>query len=476
MEKYDVIIIGGGPAGLVASKLLVAFGKKTAIVERAKLGGDCTHSGCVPSKTLLKSAKAIFDAKNLSKYGLSANEFDIDTSKVMTHVRSVVDEIYAHETPEIFEKAGVNIIEGEATFKSPNEIIVNDKVYHASKFIVATGARASIPNIEGLKTISYLTNENIFLQETIPTSMIIIGTGAIGIEMATAFNRLGTKVTLLSRSTGILKNSDDELTSILLKQLVLEGIEFINKVNFLKVEENDTEKLITIEQNGVQKILSAQELLVASGRAPNVNLGLENAQVTYDVKGIKVDEYLKTSNENIYAIGDVSTQYKFTHIAEQEAIVAASNIGLPINKKMSYEHIGWCVYSDPELAQIGLTPKEADSQYGDEVKTYKLEYKNSDRGYTDVDKVGMIKVSVLNGGRIVGASILGTRAGELIHQLQLAKTFNISFDKLSRMVYLYPTYSDIIKQPAKQFYISKLLNNKALKFLKAAKSFFSGSK
>ena len=476
MEKFDVIIIGGGPAGLVASKILVAFGKKTAIVERAKLGGDCTHSGCVPSKTLLKSAKAVYDAKHLNKYGLNSNSLDIDTSNVLSHVRGVVDEIYAHETPEVFEKAGVNIIEGEATFKSSNEIIVNDKVYQASKFIVATGARASIPNIEGLKTIAYLTNENVFLQESIPESMIIIGTGAIGIEMATAFNRLGTKVTLLSRSTGILKSSDDELSSILLKQLVVEGIEFINKVNFLKVEENNQEKLITIEQNGVQKVLSAQELLVASGRAPNVNLGLENAGVTYDAKGIKVDAYLKTSNENIYAIGDVSTQYKFTHIAEQEAIVAASNIGLPINKKMSYEHIGWCVYSDPELAQIGLTPKEADSQYGDEVKTYKLEYKNSDRGYTDVDKVGMIKVSVLNGGRIVGASILGTRAGELIHQLQLAKTFNISFDKLSKMVYLYPTYSDIIKQPAKKFYINKLLNNKALKFLKAAKGFFVGSK
>ena len=476
MEKFDVIIIGGGPAGLVASKILVAFGKKTAIVERAKLGGDCTHSGCVPSKTLLKSAKAVYDAKYLSKYGLNSNTLDIDTSNVLSHVRGVVDEIYAHETPEIFEKAGVNIIEGEATFKSPNEIIVNDKVYHASKFIVATGASASIPNIEGLKAISYLTNENVFLQESIPKSMIIIGTGAIGIEMATAFNRLGTKVTLLSRSTGILKSSDDELSSILLKQLILEGIEFINKVNFIKVEENDTLKLITIDQNGVQKVLSAQELLLASGRVPNVNFGLENAQVNYDAKGIKVDAYLKTSNENIYAIGDVSTQYKFTHIAEQEAIVAASNIGLPINKKMSYEHIGWCVYSDPELAQIGLTPKEADSQYGDEVKTYKLEYKNSDRGYTDVDKVGMIKVSVLNGGRIVGASILGTRAGELIHQLQLAKTFNISFDKLSKMVYLYPTYSDIIKQPAKKFYINKLLNNKALKFLKAAKGFFAGSK
>lgn len=472
MEKFDVIIIGGGPAGLVASKILVAFGKKTAIVEKVKLGGDCTHSGCVPSKTLLKSAKAFHDTKNLSKYGLTSEKLTIDTSNVLNHVRSVVDEIYAHETPEVFEKAGVNIIEGEALFKSNNEIIVNDTIYTANKFIIASGATAAIPPINGLEKVNYLTNENLFLQKSIPTSMIIIGTGAIGIEMATAFNRLGCKVTILSRSEAILKESDEEMSSIILEELVKEGITFINNTEFLSVDENENGKSILLKQNGTEKTVTAQEILIATGRAPNVNLDLEKANVNYDNKGVKVNEYLQTSNENIYAIGDVSTKYKFTHIAEQEAIVAASNIGLPINKKMSYENIGWCVYSDPELAQIGLTPKDALKLYGNDLKTYKFEYKNSDRGYTDVDKIGMIKVSVLNSGKIVGASILGSRAGELIHQLQLAKTFNISFDKLSKMVYLYPTYADIIKQPAKQFYINKLLNNKFLKFAKIVKAVF----
>lgn len=474
MEKFDVIIIGGGPAGLVASKILVAFGKKTAIVERAKLGGDCTHSGCVPSKTLLKSAKAYYDAKNINKYGLSSNDISIDTTNVLSHVRSVVDEIYAHETPEIFEDAGVNVIQGNASFINLNEINVDGIIYSANKFIIATGARAAIPNIEGLKDIDYLTNENIFLQESIPESMIVIGTGAIGIEMATAFNRLGSKVTILSRSEGILKENDEELTNILLEQLQKEGIDFINNVDFVKATQKENLKSIYIKRNGEEKVICASEVLIATGRAPNVDLGLLNANVDYDDKGVNVNEYLQTSNENIYAIGDVATKYKFTHIAEQEAIVAASNIGLPINKKMSYENIGWCVYSDPELAQIGLTPKQAFEKYSDDVKTYKFEYKNSDRGYTDVDKIGQIKVSVLNNGKIVGASILGSRAGELIHQLQLAKTFNITFDKLSKMVYLYPTYSDIIKQPSKQFYINKLLNNKFLKALKKIKSIIVG--
>lgn len=472
MEKFDVIIIGGGPAGLVASKILVAFGKKTAIIERAKLGGDCTHSGCVPSKTLLKSAQAFHESRNISKYGLSSNEISIDTSNVLNHVRSVVNEIYSHETPEIFEKAGVNIIEGTASFKNQNEVIVNDKTYYADKFIIATGASAAIPKINGIENINYLTNENLFLQEKIPESMMIIGTGAIGIEMACAFNRLGTKVTVLSRSEGILKENDKELSDILLEELKKEGINFISNITFEKIEETDSIKSLYIKQNNEEKIITANEILLATGRAPNVDLGLENAGVDYDKRGVKVNEYLQTTASNIYSMGDVSTKYKFTHIAEQEAIVAASNVGLPINKKMSYENIGWCVFAQPELAQIGLSAHEASKTYGKEVQTYKFEYKNSDRGYTDIDKIGLIKVSVLGSGKIVGASILGSRAGELIHQLQLAKTFNISFDKLSKIVYLYPTYADIIKQPSKQFYINKLMNNPILKLLKTIKSVF----
>ena len=462
MEKFDVIIIGGGPAGLVASKVLVAFGKKTAIVERAKLGGDCTHSGCVPSKTLLKSASAYFHAKNLNKYGLSSPNFTIDTSKVLLHVRSVIDEIYAHETPEVFEKAGVTIIKGSAVFCSENEIVVNDETYYADKFIIATGSSPSIPNIQGIKDIEYLTNENIFLQDSIPSSLIVVGTGAIGIEMATAFNRLGSKVTLLSRSQGILKQNDEELSQILLSELKKEGIEFINNASFEKLTQSDGQ--ISLHVNN--KTITAKKILFATGRLANVNLNLESADVEYDKNSIKVNEYLQTTNPNIYAIGDVSTKYKFTHIAEQNAIIAASNIGLPIKKKVSYEHIGWCIYSEPELAQIGLNEKEAKQQYGEKVKVYKMEYKNTDRGYTDVEKVGIVKISVLTNGTIVGASILGSRAGELIHQLQLAKTFNISFDKLSKMVYIYPTFSDLIKQPAKKFYIAKLMNNPFLKFIK----------
>ncbi len=470
MKNFDVIVIGGGPAGLVASKILVAFGKKTAIVEKAKLGGDCTHSGCVPSKTLLKSAKAYYDTKNISKYGLGSNDINIDTSNVLNHVRSVIDEIYSHETPEVFEKAGVRIIEGFAKFVSKDEIIVNDKIYKAKKFILATGSGPMIPEILGLENIKYLTNENIFLQKSIPKSMTIVGTGAIGVEMATAFNRLGCPTTLVSRGSGILRQNDDELSEILLNELKKEGVEFINHATYEKVEQVENKIVLHIKQNKKNTNITSQKILIATGRTANTDINLEKAGVKYDKNGVIVNEYMQTSNPNIYSIGDVSTKYKFTHIAEQEAIIAASNIGLPIKKKITYNNIGSCIYSDPELAQIGYTQTEANRLFLNKVQTYKFEYKNSDRGYTDIDKIGMIKVSVLKSGKIVGASILGSRAGELIHILQLAKTFDISFDKLSKIVYLYPTYADIVKQPAKQFYINKLLNNKLLKLLKYLKS------
>ncbi len=462
MEQFDVIVIGGGPAGLVASKVLVAFGKKTALVEKAKLGGDCTHSGCIPSKTLLKSASVYFHAKNISKYGLSSNDIEIDTSKVLLHVRSVVDEVYSHETPEVFRKAGVHVLEGEAKFKSPKEVIIENKAYFAKKFIIATGSSPAIPAISGIENINYLTNENIFLQDKIPSSLIVIGTGAIGIEMATAFNRLGSKVTLVSRRQGILKQNDEQLSKILLEHLIKEGIDFIKHAKIEQVEEKNAH--IALHVNG--QIITSQKILIATGRVPNIDLGLKNADVDFDKKGIKVNDYLQTTNPDIYAIGDVSTKYKFTHIAEQNAIIAASNIGLPIKKKVSYEHIGWCIYSEPEFAQIGLTAFDAKEKYGESVKIYEVQYKNTDRGYTDMEKTGVIKVSVLNNGKIIGASILGSRAGELINQIQFAKTFNLTFDKLSKMIYIYPTFADIIKQPAKKFYIDKLLNNPFLKLLK----------
>ena len=469
MIEYDVIIIGGGPAGLVASKVLLAFGKKVAIIEKNLLGGDCTHTGCIPSKALLKSAQAYYESKNLDKYGLKAKEFDIDTSNVMQYVRDIVSEVYSHETPEIFRKDGIDIIEGYAKFIAKDKVEVNQKIYKANKFIIATGSRAKAPQIEGIDEVKYLCNENIFLLLKIPKSMIIIGAGAIGVEMATAFNRLGCKITLVSNFKSILKQNDEELSEILLNQLIAEGIIFLNNAISKKVSQTNNIISLHLEINKQNKIIKAEKLFLATTRAANVELSLEKANVVYDKKSIQVNKYLQTSNKNIYAIGDVSTKYKFTHIAEQEAILAASNIALPFKKTIDYTNIAWCVYAVIEFAQIGIIHNDAVKQYGNKVEQYSFEYKNIDRGYTDNSKIGKIKVIILK-NKIIGASILGSRAGELIHQLQLAKTFGISFDKLSQMIYIYPTYAELIKQTSKQFYIKKLYDNKIIKFIKFFKS------
>jgi pyruvate/2-oxoglutarate dehydrogenase complex dihydrolipoamide dehydrogenase (E3) component len=474
MKTYDVIIIGGGPAGLVASKLVRGFGKKVAIVEANKLGGDCTHTGCVPSKTLLKAAKAFYDAQHLESYGFKDVTFHANPSQVMEHVRDVVAQIYAHETPEVFQEQGIDVITGRAKFVSLNGIVVNDRVYQAKKFIIATGSKALIPKLTGLKNIDYLTNENIFDLQAIPRSLIVVGNGVIAVEMATAFVRLGAKVTLVSRSQGILKNSDAQAAQIVFEQLQREGVEFVQEISLQSICQNEEVEL-TVLQNNEERILKASHILFATGRQPNVNLDLENAHVQYDNKGIDVNGKLQTSNKHIYAIGDVSSPYKFTHIAEQEAIVAGTNVVLPFSKSISYENIGWCVYSDPELAQIGLSLAQIQEK-DNTVKEVRFEYKNTDRGYTDAINDGFIKVIVNKKGHILGATIVGERAGELIHQLQIAKTFGIAFQSLSKIVYIYPTFSDLIKYPAKQYYLQRLFEHPLMRLLQKVKGWFQGDR
>lgn len=471
MDKYDVIIIGGGPAGLVVSKFLVAFGKKVALIEKEKLGGDCTHTGCVPSKTLLKAANAYYESQHLDKYGITLKKFDADNSHVFSHVKQVVNEIYAHETPDIFRDAGVHVIEGKASFQDKNIIEVNNQLYKANQYIIATGSSAFVPQIDGIDDIKYLTNENIFDLNTLPTSLIIVGSGVIAIEMATAFNRLGSQVTVVSRGQSILKGNDSELSNIIKEQLISEGVKFIDNASLLSIKQKKSVKLC-IEVNSEIQTIKASQIMFATGRVANTNLNLEKAGIHFDEKGIKVNDYLQTSQAHIYAIGDVSTLYQFTHIAEQEAILVGKNIVMPFKKKMQYEHIGWSIYTTPELAHLGLTHEQAQKQYGQNIICQSFEYKNLDRGYTDRDKIGKIKVILKPNGKILGASILGSRAGELIHILQVAKTFDMSFDKLSHMVYIYPTYADLIKQSSKQFYIQKLYNNPWLKLIKKIVSWF----
>ena len=469
MYNYNIVVIGAGSAGLVAVKLAHGLGKKVALIEKRKIGGDCTWFGCIPSKALIKSAAIAHDVDRMREFGLMTNsETKLNTDKVMEHVRAVVTSDAAAHPAESYQAEGIDVIFGEAKFLDDHRIKVDGKTISAKKFIICCGSHPMIPSIEGLDTIEYLTNETVFDLDKLPKSLLILGGGPIGIEMASAFNRLGVKVTVLQRSANILKRDDPELTIRLLETLRNEGVNILTttKTNSFY---NDDGMIVADIQNaeGTGKV-TAQALLVSVGRRPSIeSLDLDKAGVDYDASGIKVDQNLRTSTKNIYAAGDVVPPYLFTHIAEYEAVIAGTNASLPWPvKKTDYENVLWCTYTDPELAQAGLTEARARELYGDTIKVYRWEHTDVDRAKTDLATNGLTKVICDKKGNILGVSILGHAAAELMHEVQLAKSLKKPFSKIASVIHAYPSYSDAVRQPAKKCYIDMLQNSAILKPIK----------
>lgn len=469
MHKYNIIVIGAGSAGLVAVKLARGLGKKVALIERQKIGGDCTWFGCIPSKTLIKSAAIAHDIHRMEDFGLTPNsKTKPNTDNVMPHVRAVVTADAAAHPAQSYKAEGIDLIFGQAEFIDKHHIAVDGEKISAKKFIICCGSHPMIPPIEGLDTIDYLTNETVFDLDKLPTSLIVLGGGPIGIEMASAFNRLGVQVTVLQRSANILKRDDPELTDRLLKTLRSEGVNILTETTTDSFYNDDGMIVANIEDAQGQRKVTAQKLLVAVGRRPNIEtLQLDNAGVDYDTSGIKVDQNLRTTAKNIYAAGDVVPPYLFTHIAEYEAVIAATNASLPWPiKKTDYDNVLWCTYTDPELAHAGLTEPQAKKLYGDTIKVYRWEHANVDRAKTDLATNGLTKVICDQKGYVLGVSILGHAAAELMHEVQLAKSLKKPFSKIASMIHAYPSYSDAVRQPAKKCYIDILQNSIFLKPIK----------
>ena len=467
---YDLIAIGGGAAGMVSSKLARGLGKKVALVEQGRLGGECTNCGCVPSKTLIKAANVYRQAKHAAgaDYGFStSSEPEIDRSRVMEHVRDVVKKVYDGHSPEVFEKLGIDVIFGSPTFVDDHHIEIAGRTLSARSFIICTGSSASIPPIEGIDAIPYLTNQNIFDLKKLPRSMIVLGGGPIGTELAQALSRLGVKITIVEMGEQILIREDRELRDLLAERLAAEGIQILTRTKAVKLSRDKDSILLAVEYtNGETGIVEAESLLVAVGRKANVaGLDLDKAGVEYSAKGIKTDETLRTSARNIYACGDVVGPYQFSHMAEYQARIAVQNALLPVKTHANYEHYAWCTFTEPELAHAGLTEEEARERYGKKIKVYKWEYKDTDRGKTDVEKTGLSKIICDDRYRVVGAHILGSRAGELIHEIQIIKTLGIPFYKLDSVIHIYPAFSDVIKQPAKVCHIDKVRGNPIVRML-----------
>ncbi len=467
--NYDLIVIGGGAGGFVASKLANGLGKKVAMIEKNQLGGECTLSGCIPSKALIKAGRAAWQAKNLKNYGLfTSDDLVINTDNVMTHIRSVVAEVYNSHQALIFKQLGIEVLFGNPHFIDNHTIELGGRSLSAKAFIISTGSSAFIPSIEGIDTVPYLTNQTFFELGALPPSMIVLGGGPMGIELAAATNRLDVKVHVLEMRESILWREDRELVNILSEKLKEEGLDLLTETKAIKLSAEMGRVAVTVEnRKGQKKEIKADSLLIASGRKPNVEgLNLENAGVKYNAVGISTDECLRTTTPNIYACGDVAVPYQFSHMAEYGARIAVQNAFLPIKKKVSYRDVAWCTFTDPELAHAGLTEEEASKMHGDKIKIYKYEYKNIDRARTDICETGMSKFIVDRKGKIIGAHILGSRAGEIIHEAQLAKSFDIPFYKLDSMIHIYPAFSDIVKQPAKLAHIERLRNNPLLRFIK----------
>ena len=444
-------------------------GKKVALLEKEKIGGDCTWYGCIPSKALIKASEVAHHVNTVDKYGLKLNSNSrLDAKRVMAHVRATREKVYEEEKPEVFQKLGIDVFTGAPRFIDNHHIRVGDKTLSSKTFVISTGSSPFIPPIDGIQEIPYLTNKTIFDLEELPDSMVVMGGGPIGSEMASALSKLGVKITQVQVRDHILSREDKELVEILMKRMTENGVKILCNTRVSKFTKKGNRIVVAVENERVEEI-ETDAVLIAVGRRPNVNgLDLERAGVEYSPKGITVNDKLQTTAGNIYAIGDVIGSYQFSHIAEYHAGIAVPNalLPLPIKRKANYENIVWTTFTDPEFARGGLSEAEAKEKYGNSIKVYRFNYEKVDRAKTDLATIGMSKYITDKKGKLLGIHIIGERAGELLHEAQLAKSKGIPFHKIQSMVHAYPTYGDMVKRPAVAAYVDKLQNNFFIKLLR----------
>lgn len=457
--KTDLCIIGGGSGGLSTAAGAVQMGAKVVLIEAGKMGGDCLNYGCVPSKALLSSAKHAHAMTTGQPFGVAPVTPVVDFAAVKTHVASVIDGIKPMDSVERFEAMGVNVIQGFAKFISPGEVEVGDTIVSARRFVIATGSRPLVPPIPGIEAVPYFTNETIFDLMEKPEHLLIVGGGPIGMEMAQAHLRLGCRVTVLEGMKALGKD-DPELASIALERIRAEGVEIFEDT----VVENigsDAGQITVTAAGG--KTFTGSHLLMAVGRAANVNdMGLDLAGVETTRSGVKVDAALKSTNRKIYAIGDAAGGLQFTHVAGYHAGVIIRSALFGLRSKATTRHIPWATYTDPELAQIGLTEAAAVQKYGSRLEVLRFEYSENDRARTEGLTTGMIKVMV-SAGRPVGVGIVGAQAGEQIALWALALSANLKISQMAGMVAPYPTLAEISKRAAGQYYTPRLFENPLVK-------------
>lgn len=457
--RYNLVVIGAGTAGLVTAAGAAGLGAKVALVERHLMGGDCLNVGCVPSKAVIRASRVPAEIREAARFGTSVPEgVRTDFGAVMERMRRIRAGISKHDSVTRFRSLGVDVFLGDAKFSGPDTVTVAGKTLRFKRAVIATGARAAAPAIEGIEQAGYLTNETVFSLTELPRRLVVIGAGPIGCELAQAFRRLGSQVTLLEVAEHILIREDQDAARILADSMARDGVDVRLSTTVQRVTVENGTKLVHLRNGDTDEAIPADHILIGVGRAPNVEgLNLEAVGVKYDVKkGVQANDRLQTTNPRIYACGDVCLPYKFTHTADATARIVIQNALFFGRKKASTLVIPWCTYTSPEIAHVGLYERDAKTK-GIATDTYHIPFSLVDRAITDGEEEGFVKVLTRKGtDKILGATIVAQHAGEMISEITLAMTNRIGLSGIAAAIHPYPTQAEAIKKAADAYSRTRL--------------------
>ncbi|MEH6476367.1 MAG: FAD-dependent oxidoreductase [Sneathiella sp.] len=465
--KTDICVIGAGSGGLSVAAGAVQMGARVVLVEGGKMGGDCLNYGCVPSKALIAAAKKASALDHSAEFGVTGERPNVNYAAVMDHVAGIIAGIAPHDSVERFEELGVTVFEGYGRFLNDHQLVVGDQVIEAKRFVIATGSSAATLPIEGLEDCGYLTNETLFENREKPSHLVVIGGGPIGMEMAQAHRRLGCAVTVLE-AFSVLAKDDPDLTKVAIDAIKGEGVDIREGVKIAKISRKPDGSIdIELDQDGAVEIITGSHILVAAGRKPNIGkLNLDDAGISYSRFGIEVDARLRTSNKKIFAIGDVAGGLQFTHVAGYHAGIVIRNILFRLPAKVDYSAVPWVTYTDPEVANVGMSEAAAREKYGDDIRVLTFDYAENDRARAERREEGMVKAITTKKGKILGAGIVGLQAGELIHPWTLAITGKLKISNMASFIAPYPTLGEVNKRAAGSFYTPSLFSEKTRKIVR----------
>ena len=452
MERYDVAVLGGGAAGMTVASGVLQFGQKAILLEKNALGGDCLFYGCVPTKTLVHSAKIMAQVQQGRKYGIDIERVEVNFNRVLERMREVVANIQTHDQPERFTKMGGEVSLGDVQFLDEHRLMIDERTIEAKKIVLATGARPFLPPIEGLSTVPFYTYETIGQMKRLPATMAILGAGPIGIEFAQIFARLTTKVIVIEANERLLPREDQEIVQVVRESLESEKITLNFSTKVKSVKQTQDKVTVVITKQDEEQTLTVDALLVATGRIPNVHVeGIQKIGLLDATGKLAVDPYLRTKLAHIFAAGDVKGGMQFTHVAGYDGKTVVRNLLFLGRQKADYRVVPAVTYTDPEVAHVGLTEEEV-VKSGREYFTYKTHFADVDRAVIDGVTHGMVKVLVDMKGKLLGAHIVGSHAGELIAPLVFAMRYHHSLGDFSRVIHAYPTMMEGIVQTSHRYW------------------------